>query len=393
MRQSVILPSKFEAVFLNEAEKSYLIKPLPNPADELYPKKELEKAEQYYKKILDKQEDERQKVFRMLLLFDEIILTDLVEVYDYTKLIETGLFELFFIEDMCKYDPIHQEGHIEYAKYLKPAILPVFEKEVKRLFREGKAVGGLSGFISDLYNYILLGERLSPRHLKFITMNKKAFDLRNKNYYEKMRREYINPPDVIMEKQRFFTEIQTSLNALYEKLCWELMISSDKDAAIMDCEFLLSNIGCDSYSEDVTQGMEAYNILRVECGKILGTLPKVDNMQEVLRLKEKRHHDIHNLRQELSRLEYEIREGNSLHAAEKAAADVSKASKSLSHGNVVSKVTKWTNFFSIPVTAAALFLERPQISIGAGALSVIGKTASFIETTIKDRNRWFEIVI
>ena len=39
-----------------------------------------------------------------------------------------------------------------------------------------------------------------------------------------------------------------------------------------------------------------------------------------------------------------------------------------------------------------MFMSEPQISIGAGILSVVGRTSNFIETTIKDKNKWFEII-
>lgn len=79
-------------------------------------------------------------------------------------------------------------------------------------------------------------------------------------------------------------------------------------------------------------------------------------------------------------------------AIEKAAIDIAKASKSLSKGVEVSRITKWTNFLSIPVSMISLFCGKPQIAIGAGIISIVGQTSSFIESSIKDKNKWFEIV-
>lgn len=391
MRDTIILPSNLETLFIYEAEKSGFVKQLYNPADDLFAERDLAAADKYYKQLLDNKIIDRQNLFRTLLLFDDIILSNATQNYDYDKLIKTGLFSIFYLEDELASDPIHQDGHIEYATHLKPAILPVFENDIKSYFRYGQAVDGFTNFVSDLYDCILLKERIPPKHIDFIEVNKTFFDIKNIQNVKELQSKFGNVPKELTS-QRFFTDITTLLCTLYESLCWQLEISSSKDAAIIDCDFKLANIGCEEYTKDVTDSMEAYNILRVECSKIIGSLPKIDSIQEVFQLKEKRRKDIHNLKQELSRLEYEIRNGNSIKAVEKAAEDIGKASKSLTKGNLVSRVTKWTNVFSIPIGIAASFLEKPQISIGAGLITAIGNTSSFIETTIKDKNKWFEII-
>ncbi len=393
MRQSIILTNKFENLFVNEAEEGGFIKPIYNPADDLYSPQELNEAKMCYRNMLKGQQEERQNIFRILMLFDEIILPSVSQSYDYSKLKNLGLFNLYYFEDLYESDPIHQDGHIEYATYLKPAILPVYESRIRNYFQDGQAVNGFKSFVSDLYDWILLGKKLPTKHYAFIEKNKQQFNMRNRFWFEKLRSLYVNPPDVMTEKGRFISDITQELRVMYETLCWQLKISSDNDAAILNCEYQLANIGCESFSEDVSQGMEAYKLLRIECGKIIGTLPKVDSIQEIFQLKEKRRQDLHNLRQELSRLEEEIRLGNSEKAIEMAAKDLSKASKALSRGNYVSQVTKWTNFFSIPLAAASLFLENPRMTIGAGVLSVIGKTTTFLDSTIRERNKWFEIII
>lgn len=393
MRQSVILPDRVQNVFFNEAEKSGLVIPLDNIADDLYPPDELREANALYKSALDKRDNEKQSIFRMLMLFDNIILPNVVDYYDYDKLINTELFSIYFLEDFMEFDPIHEEGHKEYAMYLKPAIVPVYEKILRSYFRIGETVGSFSDFASDLYDVILVGKGMPLRHKSFWEANKKYFNIRNKHSFNDLRNKFGSLPDILLEKRRFETDLYSWLITLYQSLCWNLKISSEKDAAIWDCEFQLANIGCDSYSSDISYEMEAYNILRVECSKIIGTLPEVNSIQEVIRLKENRRNDLHNLRQELSRLEYEIRNGSSLKAVEKAAKDISKASKALSRGNTVRQVTKWVNFFALPVSTASLFAEKPEIAIGSGILTVIGQTLSFVETTIKDKNKWFEMII
>ena len=58
---------------------------------------------------------------------------------------------------------------------------------------------------------------------------------------------------------------------------WKLEISSNKDAAIIACEFVA----------DISYSMENYDILRTECGKIIGTLPQIKSVQELFYLKKR----------------------------------------------------------------------------------------------------------
>lgn len=389
MRQSIIVPPKLENIFINVAEESGLIKALYNPADELYNKDELREAKLKYYAA---QKTERQNLFRILMLFDDIILPSVTLNYDYKKIVDTGMFSLYYLEDMCEYNALAKEEHEQYAMHLKNAILPVYEKYLKSYFRLGYDPNMFSDFVSDLYECILLKRKLPSKYNSFVEMNQCAFDIRNSFRIEEMIKMFGNIPESLT-KNRFFTDISVLLQSLYDSLSWQLEISSKKDAAIWDCEFQLSKIGCEDYYLDVNNGLEAYKILRVECGNIIGNLPEVDSIQEVLRIKEQRKHDLRNLRQELSRLEYEIRNGSSLKAVEKAANDITKASKSLSHGLTVGKVGKWTNLLSVPIGTAALCCGKPEISIGLGALSIIGNATSSVQASINERNKWFEILI
>lgn len=392
MRQSIIIPNRFEKIFMSEAEKSGLIKPLYNYADEIFDGNALKESKQYFQRLLDNKKHERQSLFRILMLFDDIILPYATSDYDYDKLSSTGLFSFYYFEDYYQTDFMHQEGHIQYAEQLKSAILPVFEKDVKPYFKFGQVIGGYSNFISDLYDCILLQKPFPEKYNSFVQLNKEQFDILNRPRIKELESMFGPMPKTLTSK-RFFSDIVSLLQVLYESLCWQLKISSDNDAAIWNCEFQLSNIGCQDYYSDVDNGLEAYRILRMECGKIIGTLPEVNSIQEVIHLKEKRHRDLHNLRQELSRLEYEIRNGNSQKAIEKAANDITKASNALSKGLVVSEVTKWTNIFSIPIGVVSLCMEQPQIALCSGALSIIGNAARAVESSIKENNKWFEILI
>lgn len=356
MRQSIILPGKYQNVFLNEAEKSGLIEKLYNPADELYLSKEFIEAEADFKNEMNANVNARQNIYRILLLFDNIILSDVTKNYNYDKLKSTGLFSLFYFEDFYESDLFHKEDRIINATCYKYVILPVFINEIESYFKVGQPVGGFKSFASDLYDSILLNKKLPQKHNEFVFLNKENFNKRLKAHFDYLRSNFGKVPDTLTEKKRFFNDLMLILCNLYESLCWQLKISDEQNAAILNCDFQLAKMGFDEISNKANQSIEAYRILKLECSKIIGSLPTLNSIQEVINLKEQRYNDLHNLKQELSHLEDEIRRGNSQRAIEKAANDISKASKALSYGNIASKVSKWTNTFMIPVTVASFFL-------------------------------------
>ncbi len=53
MRQSIILPDKFEHIFLYEAKKTGLVEQLPSNADDLYNKEELAEAKRLFDLYLE----------------------------------------------------------------------------------------------------------------------------------------------------------------------------------------------------------------------------------------------------------------------------------------------------------------------------------------------------
>ena len=199
---------------------------------------------------MDEKISDKQNLFRMLLLFDDIILSNATQDYAYDNLIKTGMFSIFYMEDALEADPIHQDGHIEYATYLKPAILPVFEDAVRPYFKYGQAVDGFSNFVSDLYDYILLKKEIPSKHYDFIKYNKALFDKKNIDNIRMLKSKFGDIPPCLTSR-RFFSDISGLLCVLYESLCWQLEISSKKDAAIIDCDFELANIGCEEYVKDI----------------------------------------------------------------------------------------------------------------------------------------------
>lgn len=391
MRQSIILSNEYEQLFLHEAQKSGLIELLPTYANVLYDSNELKEGESLYTARLDSQVEQKKNLLRIILLFDEIILPQAPGEYDYHRLKNNGTFKIIPFDDYYYDNPIQKEDHKQYAQYLKSAILPVAEKELRSYFKTIPVNIQYSEFISALYDTVLLNKNLHNKYKEIIRINKRSFDLRNAEYFK--HADLLKLPEMLGPERRFFTDVSGLIVTMFEDLCWQLQISSDNDSTIMNCEYQLANIGCESSDEELELATDAYRILRVECGKALGTLPEVKSIQEVIRLKETRRHDIHNLKQELSRLEYEIKNSGSINAVEKAATDISKASKALSVGSAVSKVTRWTTRFLLPLTVASLFMQRPEVTFGSGLVTTIGLATTAIGDFLSQKNNWLELLL
>ena len=398
MRNSIILPREYEHLFCAEAQEIGLIVDIPSDADKLYDHVELQEAEASYIGYLKSIPGLRQKIFQMVLLFDEIILDAADGNYDYRKLVDTGLFRVIpFDKFYYEHNPIHEDGHKEFAQHLKPAIMPVLTKDIGKYFKHMPAKISLDDFLSRLYDLILLKKQLPKEYENIIEINKLAFDAKfiEKGYFETMKS--MDAPKSIAE-DLFYTHMSYHTALLYELLSWQLDLSNNHDSAIINSEFKLNLIGCESYNGNIESSIEAYKILQVQCEKLIGVLPVVSNMREVLKLKETRRNDIKNLRQELSRIEQEIRDGRSEKAIEMATRSVEKASRALSLGNDVHKVSKWINRFAVPlgvaISIAGLSGGIAPLTFVGSMIPTIGKAVEIVnEDIIRGRNKWFEILI
>ncbi|WP_024295839.1 hypothetical protein [Lacrimispora indolis] len=398
MRQSVILPSTHDHIFLYEAQDSGLVKRIPSYADELYDSNELKMAEEDYKNHLRSIPGLKQELFQSILLFDEIILDKADMNYNYKDLEETGLFRVIDFEKSYYYNPMQEEGHIEYAGYLEPAIIPVLLKRLNRYFPLIPKGINFTKFVTAFYEMVLMKKKLTKEYHNLIEINKKEFDKKYKfdKWYGRLKS--FQAPSIMLEG-RYYYDIQSHVITLYDSLCWQLMISSDYESAIMNSEFELVKIGCESFTGNIDLSLQAYRILQVECSKLIGTLPEVNTMRDMLKLKETRKNDINNLRRELSYLEQILRDGGTEKTIERIAKDIKKASKALSTGNNIREVGKWVNRFLIPADLCTGLLSIssesiiPKIALGGLLMATaIGQTAPEISEFIESKHKWFEVV-
>lgn len=380
MKNSIILPTKFENIFMIEARKSNLIKHIDIGED-------LSRYDGWEEKLYSKYHKARQNVFQMILLYDELIIPAADPTYEYDKLQDKDNFLIYSFDDYCQYDPIHEDGHIEFAEYLKPVIIPVITKELKKYFLIKDKSISYKSIASEIYDITLGLKKEINNNVDFIIeVNKFLYDLQHKDYFKKMNK--LNAPSVINE-DIFYTKLSQTILRSYTNICWQLDISSRQDAYIINCEYQLSKIGCGEYQKDVSAYLDSYKLLKCECSKIIGSLPKMNNLNDVFELKDKRKNDIKNLKEVLTHLEYVLKNEGKEQAVIKATNDVKKASESLAKRNELTTVGKWTTLFSVPVAIMEILCGIPPIGL---VLSTVGTGVCIADDILKKRNGWCEIV-
>lgn len=380
MKNSIIIPEKFEKIFMIEASKEGLISHIDIGED-------YTEYDEWEKELYSRYHQTRQKVFQMLLLYDEIIFPDFDPTYEYDNLKNKANFFIYSLEDFLQYDPIHEEGHMEFSEYIKPAVLSNIIKELKKYIVIKDENISFKSIASEIYD-ITLGrsKKISNKIEGILETNKFMFDLQHQQYFKIMDK--LHAPSVI-NKNRFYTDLAQLVISSYERLCWQLEISSNRDAYIINCDYQLSKIGCDDYKKDINLYLDSYKILKYECSKIIGNLPKMNSLKDVFELKEKRKNDIKNLKDVLEQLEYTLKNEGKEQTIIKASNEVKKASNALNKRNELAFVGKWTTLFSVPVSLVEMLCGLPPIGL---SLSVIGTGSCIVDEIIKRKNAWCEIV-
>lgn len=383
MKNSIILPLNYEKIFMIEARKCGLIKHM-----DIYNNPDFYDIDKYEDELYKRYHKVKQNLFQMILLYDELIIQDSDPTYEYNKIENMGSFKIYPFDDFYNYNAKKQENNSIYAEYLKPAILAVLKKELKHYFEFGnnKKVS-YNKMISELYDvFFEIRDNFSKDTMELIELNEMMYKLRHIKQINMLKN--VGLPNEFAE-ERFAIELAGWFALFYNQLCWQLKISSEQDAYIVNSEFQLSKIGCDIYEENINTYMDAYKILKCECANIIGTLPHICSIEEAILLKEKRKNDIKNLREVIGNLENVLRNEGKEKAIIKATSDVRKASAALSKREKVNKIGMWTTLLSVPMGIAEMLLGG---GIGGLGLSVIGTSTCLIDEKIKRNNSWCEIV-
>ena len=390
MRDTIILTSQYEMQLVHEAQKEGLIKEQDDLAETDFSPSCTELDNELYELTFGTATPDRQKLFQMMLLYDNVILESAPPLYDYDKLESSGNIKVYTTLDFLDSIPIKSEKPDAFAEYLKPALINSLCNDLRGYFPNiDSSDKTYNECISFLYDCVFgLPTFLSDNAAEMLKEAETDFLLRRCNI-RIQRKEPGFPKALIGE--RLGTVVAGLIQNSYERLCWQLEICNKKDAYILNSEFQLNKIGCNNYREDNLGTLEAYQILKCECQNIIGTLPIFSSMSDVFRIKEKRRQDVYRLREVLSNLENVLRTDGRERTIIQASEDVKKASIELSRGCNINKVGTWTTILSLPVGIVENLTNLGEYKIGIG-LSAAGVITLLSNYLIDRNNRWCEIV-
>lgn len=391
MRNAVVLPRSYEAQLIYEARKCGLAEKIYiDIPDALSPQDEEELDKQLYARKWS----ERQKIFQIVLLFDEIIVPGIDPTNDYQGLAESGYFSFSSIDDYFRYATENNlyENCIAVSSYLKPALMPILLKKLTSSYNND--VKGISKrkFAENIYDAVFtMVEKgklnFSPKMCEAFEKSEIRYDLSRKKIYESFDFPE-DHKDFLLKKITLWTYLCGEIQYEYEYLNMLLDYANSRNANIINCEYQLAKIGCEN--TDISNMLTNYATIRLECKNIIGTLPRMNSLKDVLELKDKRHKEIFKLRQVLTEFENTVRHSGKRAAIEKVNRDIQLAVKDLNNSSsLFSKIGTWTTMLSVPVTVAEAMLHSPPI-IGL-PIGLLG-TAALVDSKIKEKNNWVHIM-
>lgn len=358
--------------------------------DALSPQDEEELDKQLYARKWS----ERQKIFQIVLLFDEIIVPGIDPTNDYQGLAESGYFSFSSIDDYFRYATENNlyENCIAVSSYLKPALMPILLKKLTSSYNND--VKGISKrkFAENIYDAVFtMVEKgklnFSPKMCEAFEKSEIRYDLSRKKIYESFDFPE-DHKDFLLKKITLWTYLCGEIQYEYEYLNMLLDYANSRNANIINCEYQLAKIGCEN--TDISNMLTNYATIRLECKNIIGTLPRMNSLKDVLELKDKRHKEIFKLRQVLTEFENTVRHSGKRAAIEKVNRDIQLAVKDLNNSSsLFSKIGTWTTMLSVPVTVAEAMLHSPPI-IGL-PIGLLG-TAALVDSKIKEKNNWVHIM-
>ena len=123
MRDTIILTSQYEMQLVHEAQKEGLIKEQDFLAEIDFSPSFTELDNELYELSFGTATPDRQKLFQMMLLYDNVILESAPPLYDYDKLESSGNIKVYTTDDFLDSIPIKIEKPDAFAEYLKPALI------------------------------------------------------------------------------------------------------------------------------------------------------------------------------------------------------------------------------------------------------------------------------
>ena len=353
------------------------------------------KAPYYDKKL--KMNQKKNKILEMLLLYDRVTLVDANQMIRYDKIIDTGIVDIVMHDDeLLFWGVTEEEIDKEYLLFLKPFVINSMLKKAPNTILPDSMnpllrLKGINmrAYYSELFD-LVFDINLEVHHdMEIIrTFAFMIEDLLNSQQSNLTQKEFSRVLDI---KGYGFSELANRLKILATTLIALLELSVETNGVLMQNAYDMDSIELDSGISHKREKLgEAYQIVRISYENVIGKLPKLDNFNEVLRLKEKRFHDIQRLKCVLDEIETIAKAGNIKKALEKAEKDIRLAANDLSRGTIYENVAKWSSYITLPVSAIELYFHTPPvISIPLG---IVGAATTLKSEKSKSKNGWIQVI-
>jgi hypothetical protein len=132
-------------------------------------------------------------------------------------------------------------------------------------------------------------------------------------------------------------------------------------------------------------------MIKIECKNIIGTLPKLNTLHDVIKLKENKHRDIVRLRQVLGDFEMLLRITNNKDALSRIMRGIQTAKNDLNKGSgAFAEIGKWITILSVPIAIAeTLLFNAPLIGLPLGVLGAMSVAGTSL---LERKNGWINVI-
>lgn len=372
MTRAVILPDSYITLLEYEGINSGILTNVLRREE--HPDVDFDYLDKSLKEDYNRYRNQKQKFYQMILLYDDLVIPQADSTIDYGNLVPYG-FSVYALEDSLSYDPMGESGYKDLATIYKPAI-------VKRLVSLSKDNLVLSNpeisarkTASILYDYSLKLREMEPNDMLVI------------DRYRDYCISFMTPELRRIEEKVNYKYIFGEAPYLFSDLCWQLNVSADHNAYIINSDYDLS-----SFRDDNNRQSEAYRILKVSYNETIGKLPGFNSLQEVFSLKQTKKKELRQLRMEIDNLETILLSSNpdrEEQARDKAIKDIKKATDAVNKGlPVINRISTWTSIVGVPIGVIEYFTGQPIlggiITATSGIMALAGINA--------EKNRWCEII-
>lgn len=384
MRNKLIIDGNYKFSFLKAAIKDMNIKVAKHNFEQLDVWRYFEllvaptqHAFEYYVTNSSYKAIHKRNVLQMFLLYDKIILFDIPPMEDYTLLKATGFVE---VEENIAKDALLNK--YDYLIQNKEYMIANRDLIVDNIFNN------LHYSSDNIFYKRLKKEKLPLRRFLTALYDMNFGELHNdpsstNDYYIILNKIFENKT----KDGNMFRN--TWPHALKSEVCSYLRIlemSSNNNSTILQDLFTFPM----SFDTKLaSRELKSYRILKAEYTKSIGSLPHLNNIFDVLRLKESKYKEIQRLNEIIDNIEICLRNGETL-ALKKSCEEIAKATKELNQGTTYSKISKWISYLSVPVGVLETYLGIPPIT--GISLGAIGAPTTYTSSKKHENSSWLQII-